>query len=182
MEKKEVRVFGVTYSPGTGTVVLILEELNGDRILPVWIGEFEGQSIDMALRGIRPQRPFPYDLLISSVQRLGAGVHEITVSSLHDNTFFATIKVVKGDETILLDSRTSDAVAIALRSKAPIYVTEEVLAEAGYPKKFLNKVFEAEKGEGGEEKSEAIAENEYEKFKEFIEKVRPEDFQKPGSP
>jgi bifunctional DNase/RNase len=181
MDKKEVRVFGVTYSP-TGTVVLILEETAGERILPVWIGEFEGQSIDMALRGIQPQRPFPYDLIISSVTRMGGSIQEIIVSSLHENTFFATVKIVRDGESILIDSRTSDAVAIALRAKSPIFVSEEVLAEAGYPRKFLKQVFESEKGEGAEGKPEEIPADEAEKFKDFIAKVKPEDFKKPGAP
>ncbi len=173
MRRNEVRVMGVTYSPGSGTVVLILEEVYGDRILPVWIGEFEGSSIDMALRGIRSARPLPYDLLITAVEKLGGNVRQVLVCQLKENTFYATVEIQRNSELFQVDSRPSDAVAIALRTHAPIFVTEEVLMEAGYPKKFLKRAFEGE-----EERETPLREDELEKFKEFIARVKPEDFKR----
>lgn len=163
------RVLGVTLSPGTNSMVVLLEEESGERVLPIWIGEFEGNNIEMALRGIQPPRPFPYDLLLDLISRLGSVVDSVTVTSLRDNTFFAEIDILSDGKHIVLDSRPSDAIAIALRSRVPIYVSDEVLEQAAIPRRLLRKILESR-----EEPSES-PEEEMAQFKEFISKIKPED-------
>ncbi|MHA2648599.1 MAG: bifunctional nuclease family protein [bacterium JZ-2024 1] len=168
--ERRARVLGVTLSPGTNSMVVLLEEESGDRVLPIWIGEFEGSNIDMALKGIQPPRPFPYDLMVELVTRLGSTVDRVAVTSLKDNTFFAEIGVLRDGKRIVLDSRPSDAIAIAVRSSAPIFVSEEVLEQAAIPRRLLKKILESRE-EPGESPEEEMSH-----FKEFISRIRPEEF------
>ncbi len=169
MIKREMRVWGVQPAGEGETVILLLEELYGDRILPIWIGQFEGTSIDMVLRGLKPQRPFPYDLMLNVVESMGGELMEIVVKELRGNTFYAELLLHHNGKEILLDSRPSDAVALALRAHTPIYVMEEVLKEAAVSKSKLTK---------GEEESSQSPEEERQKFRKFLENLHPDVFEK----
>jgi bifunctional DNase/RNase len=164
------KVLGVTLSPGTNSMVVLLQEESGDRVLPIWIGEFEGSNIEMALKGISPPRPFPYDLLLDLVGRLGSVVDRVAVTSLKENTFYAEIDILSDGRHIVLDSRPSDAIAIALRCRVPIFVSDEVLEQAAIPRRLLKKILESR-----EESSES-PEEELSHFKEFISQIKPEEF------
>lgn len=168
--RRKARVLGVTISPGTNSMVVLLEEESGGRVLPIWIGEFEGSNIEMALRGIQPPRPFPYDLMLDLINQLGSTVDGVTVTSLRDNTFFAEVEIVRDGKHIILDSRPSDAIAIAVRCQAPIYVSDDVLEQAGMPRRLLRKLLEAR------EESAETPEEEISHFKEFLGRIRPEEF------
>lgn|SRR5687768_7046068 len=111
--------------------VLFLRELAGDRHLPIWIGEFEAQAIVLEMQGMSPQRPLPYDLMMSLISDLDARVVRVVINDLSQDIYYARIVVDRGGETFEIDSRPSDAIAIAVRAHCPIFVDESVLDRAG---------------------------------------------------
>ncbi len=112
--------------------VIVLKERDGARLLPVVIGIAEVNSIKLKLSGIEPPRPLTHDLLLQTIQELGAKLKEIRIDKLENNTFFAKLVLVRnGSGEIKVDARPSDSVALALRAGAPIYVDEQVMDQAG---------------------------------------------------
>jgi len=111
--------------------VVILKEVQGERHLPIWIGEFEAQAIAMELQGIASPRPLPYDVMKSILVDLGASVDRILVTDLAQDVFFARIIVTLDGKTVEIDSRPSDAIALAVRTHTPILVDEAVMDRAG---------------------------------------------------
>lgn len=111
--------------------VVVLREVDGDRYLPIWIGPFEADSITIELQGVPMARPLTHDLLKSILEELGAEVQYVVVNDLRDDTFYARIVLEVGKVRHEIDSRPSDAIALAVRVKAPIYVTPHVMDEAG---------------------------------------------------
>lgn len=133
INKVECEILGLSSSPSTGgAYALLLKESMGTRRLPIIIGQFEAQAIALELEGIRPPRPLTHDLLKNMVEDLGVTINEIVVSELKDNTFYAKIVVEMSGFTNEIDARPSDAIAIAVRVKAPIFVSESVLSEAAF--------------------------------------------------
>lgn len=132
MDRVQVDILGLsTSAAGGGAYALILKESDGNRRLPIIIGAFEAQAIALEIEGIRPPRPMTHDLLKNMIEALGSTVSEVTITELRDGTFYARIGMESGlaDE---IDSRPSDAIAVAVRFGVPIYVSEEVLLEAGF--------------------------------------------------
>lgn len=113
--------------------VVVLREADSRRYLPIWIGPFEADAIALALQGHEPQRPMTHDLLKSVFVELGASISHITVSDIQESTFYARIVVKQGSHTIEIDARPSDAIALAVRTEAPIYVENHVFEQAGAP-------------------------------------------------
>lgn len=111
--------------------VVILKEVNGVRVVPIWIGQYEAQAIALELQGADVSRPLTHDLLRSVIDQLGGVVDRIVVSDLRESTFFATIGINANGRPLAVDSRPSDAIALAVRVRAPIYVEEHVLDQAG---------------------------------------------------
>jgi uncharacterized protein len=111
--------------------VVVLKEEGVDRYLAIWIGPYEADAITIKLQGVEVARPLTHDLLHQSVTRLGGKVSHVLVNDLHDDTFFARIVVDQGGERIELDSRPSDAIALAVRTQSPIFVSESVMERAG---------------------------------------------------
>ncbi|HPD14575.1 MAG TPA: bifunctional nuclease family protein [Planctomycetota bacterium] len=109
--------------------VIVLKEVDGERAFPILIGISEAIAIDRKIKGYEPARPLTHDLLASVMTRLGASLDRIEVCGLRDNTFFAKLIVSRDGETIEIDSRPSDAIALAVRLEAPIFVAEEVIDE-----------------------------------------------------
>jgi uncharacterized protein len=131
MNKVQVDILGLSNSQsGTNAFALILREVEGPRRLPIVIGAPEAQAIANELEGIRPQRPMTHDLVKNIIDALGGHVREVVISGLHDGTFFATIIFDYAD--IEIDARPSDAIALAVRFGVPIYVSDEILDEAGF--------------------------------------------------
>jgi bifunctional DNase/RNase len=132
-EKVQVDIMGLspTPAPGGNGYALILKEVGGDRRLPIIIGTFEAQHIALELEGIKPPRPLTHDLLRNIIEQLGFSISYIYINELRDGTFFAKIKmdVASLDE---IDSRPSDAIALALKFAVPIYVAEEVMNEVSF--------------------------------------------------
>jgi len=139
-EYRRVTVRGLTLDPVTNAPIVILKTEEGGRFLPIWIGLFEANAIAMQMEGISTPRPMTHDLLRNLVDTLGATVTRVVVHSLRENTFHATLFLGAAGEERPLDARPSDAIAVALRAGAPIFVSDEVLASA--------RVVEVDEGRG----------------------------------
>ncbi|MBA4417888.1 MAG: hypothetical protein C0392_08260 [Syntrophus sp. (in: bacteria)] len=127
---KEMRIAGITVDPFTNTPIVILKDMEDNEVLPIWIGLLEASSIATALENIQTPRPMTHDLLKNILDKLGAEVVRIEVSDLKDNTFYALLHVKMKNEKFVIDSRPSDAIAIALRTGASIFVEENVIKRA----------------------------------------------------
>ncbi len=131
--KVEVEIMGLSSSPSSGgAYALLLKEVYGNRRLPIIIGAFEAQSIALELEGIKPPRPLTHDLLKSMIDNLGGTITEILVDELRENTFYAKITVEQSSLTNQVDSRPSDAIALAVRSRAQIFVADSVMDKASF--------------------------------------------------
>ncbi len=115
----------------TNQRVVILKELEGERYLPIWIGHFEAEAIAMELQGVEATRPLPYDIMKTMITDLGGRVRRILVTGLRDDVFYATIVIEAAGRQVEVDSRPSDAIALAVRTKVPIFVDESVMDRAG---------------------------------------------------
>jgi hypothetical protein len=138
--------------------IILLKEETGDRFLPIWIGAFEASAIALEMVHYKTPRPMTHDLIIKILEKLDAHVENIIISEIKDDTFYAIIQLIlnKGEKEIEIDSRPSDAIAIAVRCNAPIYTTNKVITEAGL---LITSI-----------------EEEVEKFKDFLDHTNPEDF------
>src|SRR5947209_8971226 len=124
----EVKIRGLMMDPSSGTPIIILKDINGDTMLPIWVGANEANAIALEIEKVTPQRPMTHDLLRNIILEMGASVERVTVTELRDNTFFAAITLKnQAAETIMIDARPSDAIALALRVDCPIFVNEEVI-------------------------------------------------------
>ena len=114
--------------PNSGTPIIILKDVEGETMLPIWVGAYEANAIALEIEKIAPPRPMTHDLLRNLLTELGIQVERVVVTSLRDNTFFAVIEMRNSDgDRMVLDSRPSDAIALALRADCPIYVDMEVI-------------------------------------------------------
>jgi bifunctional DNase/RNase len=130
MEKIQVEILGISTSPASnGAYALVLKESGGSRRIPIIIGGFEAQAIALEMEGITPPRPLTHDLVKNVLESLNSRVTEACIAELKDGIFFATITLSDDQE---IDSRPSDAIAIAVRYSAPIFVSEDVMKEAGF--------------------------------------------------
>jgi uncharacterized protein len=109
--------------------IIVLREVDGERSFPIVIGIFEATSIDRRVKNIVPPRPLTHDLIVSVIDQLGGDLQDIVISDLQDHTYFAKLRVRKEGELIEIDCRPSDAIAVAVTAKVPIWVAEDVLAE-----------------------------------------------------
>jgi bifunctional DNase/RNase len=110
--------------------VIVLKEVDGERSFPIVIGIFEATSIDRRVRGMQSPRPLTHDLIASVIEQLGGEVQDVVISDLEEHTYFARLRVRRDGELIEIDCRPSDAIALAVTAKVPIYVNEQVLGEA----------------------------------------------------
>jgi bifunctional DNase/RNase len=154
-----MKVWKLALDERTDTPVVILQETSGKRILPIWIGQAEARAIAMELAKQKFQRPLTHDLMKTIIQGLGARIRKVTIGDLKDNTFYAKLFVEKDDEIIGIDARPSDSIALALRTKAPIYVADELLRD--YP---------VTKDLSDDERAEAL--------RRYLDELNPEDFGK----
>lgn len=168
----EVVLRAVRVDVGSSTPLLLLEEVGGERVLPIYIGAPEAAAIAYALQGVTSPRPMSHDLLGHVVGALGAKLFSVEVTELVDNTYFANLRLVREGEEIIVSSRPSDAVALALRVGAPILISDDLMAAEG-------RVMKLAYDEEDEEYVELGAPNEAElvaQLREFLDQVRPEDF------
>lgn len=133
MQKVQCEILGLSSSPSTGgAYAILLKEIEGVRRLPIIIGAFEAQAIALEIEGIKPPRPLTHDLLKQIIDSLGGSVLEVIISELRENTFYAKIVLEVSGLTNEIDARPSDAIALSVRTQAPIYVAEPVLETAGF--------------------------------------------------
>lgn len=133
MQKIQCEILGLSTSPATGgAYAILLKEINGVRRLPIIIGAFEAQAIALEIEGIKPPRPLTHDLMKHLVDNLGGTVLEVIVDELRENTFYAKIIIEVSGLTNEIDARPSDAIALAVRADAPIYVVEQVMELASF--------------------------------------------------
>jgi len=162
MGKIKLNVLGISYSQTqSGAYALVLTEEEGNRRIPIIVGGFEAQAIAIELEGLAPPRPLTHDLFKDFAQSYGIRILEVNIHKLEDGVFFASILCDNGDKQITLDARTSDAIALALRFKCPIYTTDDIVEKAGI-------VLDFEKGSD----LEAPTIPQEEKFETPIEKVK----------
>ena len=123
----EMKIRGLTMDPVTQMPIVVLKDVNGNTVLPIWVGIFEANAIALEIEKVSTPRPMTHDLLKTVLMGLEAGVRKVVVSDLKDDTFFAVIWLEKDGQLISVDSRPSDALALALRLDCPIYVEDAVL-------------------------------------------------------
>ena len=124
----EVKIRALMMDPNSGTPIIILKDTESDTMLPIWVGAYEANAIALEIEKIAPPRPMTHDLLRNLITELGMQVERVVVTSLRDNTFFAVIEMRMNDGSrMVLDSRPSDAIALALRADCPIFVDMEVI-------------------------------------------------------
>ena len=153
-------IYGVSFDLVGKQPIVLLKTAEGNKFLPIWIGHPEAAAILMKLQSQAPPRPMTHDLLTDMLEQLGAQVVRITVTELRENTFYAQITVAQDGTEIEIDSRPSDAIALAIRAEAPIFVADRVIEESAI--EFEHEV---------EDTEEVV-----DKFKDFLDEVSPEDF------
>jgi bifunctional DNase/RNase len=124
----EVKIRALMMDPNSGTPIVILKDVNSETMLPIWVGAYEANAIALEIEKVAPQRPMTHDLLRNLIIEMGARVNRVVVTDLRDNTFFAVIEMQTSEGTsMILDSRPSDAIALALRVDCPIFVDLNVI-------------------------------------------------------
>lgn len=188
VEKVQVDILGLSQSQsgsGSGSAyALILKEVDGERRLPIIIGAFEAQSIALEMEGIKPPRPLTHDLIKNLIDTLGITLGDVVINELRDGTFFARINIEYSSVPQEIDSRPSDAIAIAVRFGVPIYVAEKVMEEASFlPEDEEHLASEPRQGKAAPSRTksldslhtqlkEAIEKEEYEKAARLRDEIR----------
>jgi hypothetical protein len=126
----EMTIKGLMVDPITNMPIIILRDKEGQRVLPIWVGVFEANAIALQIENVSTPRPMTHDLLKNVIQDLHGRIEKIVVSDLKENTFYALIYLAVGGEVMAVDARPSDAIALALRARAPIFVEEKVIDHA----------------------------------------------------
>jgi bifunctional DNase/RNase len=177
----EVIVSRLGLDSSTNSYVVVLQERDGSRILPIWIGQPEAESIVMHMHNVKRSRPLTHDLVRSLIVGMGAQLRRVQITRVEKSTYYAELHVQRGTELVQIDARPSDSIAVALRLSAPIYAAESLLVDAGE---------EVEEGEDDESASDEPdlglpeptarddAELSAEQLKAYLENLRPEDFGK----
>jgi len=156
-------IYGVSFDLVGKQPIVLLKTADGNKFLPIWIGHPEAAAILMKLQSQSPPRPMTHDLLSDVLEQLEAQVVRITVTELRENTFYAQITVQQEGREIEVDSRPSDAIALAIRAEAPIFAADRVIEESAIE-------FE------GEDVDQEVLDAEVAKFRHFLDEVTPEDF------
>ncbi len=156
----EMKVMGIALDTRTGSPIVVLHDLDNRKALPIWIGSAEASAIIRKIENLGVVRPMTHDLIVSIIDKAGYKLDRIEINNVEKETYYATLYLVNDNETIEIDARPSDAIAVAMRMDAPIYVTANVLMDGSVST-------DAQKDE--EESRE---------FKDFIQSIKPSDFEK----
>jgi bifunctional DNase/RNase len=151
------------------TPVVILQELGGERVLPIWIGPNEASAIAMELQGLKYPRPLTHDLAASIIRGLGGTLQRVVITRLQENTYFAELVIQRGTEIVSVDARPSDSIAIALRLQAPLFTPNELLSASTI------QVEEHDEGEANSFESTESTHMTAEQLQEYLKKLKPED-------
>lgn len=154
---KPAKIYSLIFIPPLAQYMVTLEEVDGTRLVPIWIGINEGNAIAMVLQGEKFHRPLTHDLLANILKDVGAKIEKIVISDLKENAYYALITIKQNSKTYEIDSRPSDAMALAVRVNCPIFIDEKVLKLCPV----INK---------------PISDDDVKKFKEELKNLRPEDF------
>lgn len=158
-QELRVEIRGLMLDPSSNVPIVILRDTQSELFLPIWIGVFEANAIALRIEGVEPPRPMTHDLLRLTLEQLGAQVEKIVISDLRESTFFAAIHVQQNGKAVEIDARPSDAIALALRVDAPIFVLRSVL----------------DKAQAAELAGQASDED---KLKKWLEEINPEELGK----
>lgn len=158
-QELQVEIKGLMLDPASNVPIVILRDIQSQLFLPIWIGIFEANAIALRIEGVEPPRPMTHDLMRLVLEQLGATVEKIVISDLRDSTFFALIHLRHNGDTVMVDARPSDAIALALRTSSPIYVLRSVL----------------EKAQAADLATQA---NDEEKLKKWLEEISPDELGK----
>lgn len=171
MTKKEdtiqMSVGGLTLDPVTKTPIVILKDTENKLNLPIWIGLLEATAMATEIEGIKMARPMTHDLLKTILGEVGCAVESVEITELKENTYYASVHLNLSGRQLMIDSRPSDAIALALRTKSPIYVAKAVLEASSMLQ---------QNEEGGESSVENVSNVSKEKWGEILEKMGPDDF------
>lgn len=168
----EVKVQSLGLDRASNTPVVILQELDGTRVLPIWIGPSEASAIAMELAGMKFSRPLTHDLLVSVISGLGGTLQRVLITKVVDNTYFAELIIQRGTELISVDARPSDSIAVALRMHASIFTGDSLLENASIE---ITDATESPDGlfQSGEPPAGGLK---AEELKEYLRRMNPEDF------
>lgn len=156
----QMKVMGIAIDTASGSPIIVLNDTDNRKALPIWIGSAEASAIIRKIENIKVIRPMTHDLIIDIIEKTGYEVQRVEINDVEKDTYFSTIYLVKDNEEVTIDSRPSDAIAVAIRVEAPIFVSPKVLASGSVS--------------CDSEKDEA----EQEEFKNFIQSLKPSDFEK----
>ncbi len=156
----EMKVMGIALDTRTGSPIVVLHDLENRKALPIWIGSAEASAIIRKIENLGVVRPMTHDLICSIIDKTGCSLDRIEINNVEKETYYATLYLIRDGEEIEIDARPSDAIAVAMRMDAPIYVTANVLMDGSIST-------DAQKDE-----------EEAQEFKEFIQGIKPSDFEK----
>ena len=156
----EMKVMGIAIDTASGSPIIVLNDKENRKALPIWIGSAEASAIIRKIENIKVLRPMTHDLIIDVIEKTGYSVDRIEINDVEKDTYFSTIYLSNGENEVKIDSRPSDAIAVAIRVDAPIFVSSKVLADGSVS--------------CDSEKDEA----ESQEFKNFIQSIKPSDFEK----
>jgi uncharacterized protein len=169
----QVTVQSLGLDQASKTPVVILQEQDGERVLPIWIGPAEASAIAMELAGMKFSRPLTHDLTASIIRGLGGRLLRVLISRVQENTYFAELVIQRGEEVFSIDARPSDSIAIALRLQADLFTTEDLLAETSVQLSEPDEdEYGDEPGEGGATPGEPMS---AEQLQDYLRKMNPED-------
>ncbi len=156
----EMKVMGIAIDTASGSPIIVLNDKENRKALPIWIGSAEASAIIRKIENIKVLRPMTHDLIIDVVEKTGYEVSRVEINDVEKDTYFSTIFLTNGEQEVTIDSRPSDAIAVAIRVEAPIFVSPKVLADGCVS-------CDSEKDE-----------EESQEFKNFIQSIKPSDFEK----
>ena len=156
----EMKVMGIALDTRTGSPIVVLHDKENRKALPIWIGSAEASAIIRKIENLSVARPMTHDLIINIIEKTGYKLEKIEINDVEKDTYYATLFLEKDGETLEIDARPSDAIAIAMRAEAPIFVTANVLMN------------------GSVSTDTAKDEEEAQEFKDFIQNIKPSDFEK----
>jgi bifunctional DNase/RNase len=166
---REMTLYGVSFEPIGKQPIVLLKTADDDKFLPIWIGHSEAAAILMKLQGATPPRPMTHDLLTDVVSELQGEVVKVTVTEMRENTYYARITIVQDGRELEIDSRPSDAIALAVRCDAQIFATDDVIDESGID-------FQTDEEEPGLVTASLLADLDPAEFRKFLENVTVEEF------
>jgi uncharacterized protein len=176
----EVLVSRLGLDSATGSYVVVLQERGGTRLLPIWIGQPEAESIVRHMHNVKGPRPFTHDLVRSLIVGMGAQLRRVHITRVEKSTYYAELQIQRAETLVHIDARPSDSIAIALRLSAPIFVADELLVEPededAEDEGETSEV--SASGETSEAAEESDAELSADQLKNYLENLRPEDFGK----